>query len=139
MKRVLESKRLLMVCVAAFMFFGLSMVVKAATVDFDVTVNCMVLNKDPLSKKVIKYNDDDNNYYVRPTYFSASGYIKVKSVNRDNTSIQSGWVNIYSDNLNVVTVNPYGRNVPKDEYYYMQCDYGNATKTEVNVLGKYTP
>lgn len=139
MKGVLEKRKLILIGAAVLMCGLFALNVKAETIAFNVTVNSEVMNKDPLSYKAEKFKDNDNNYYVTPTYFSANGYIVVRSINNNNYNIKSDWVKVYSGNLNVTTINPYGSNVPKGELYYMQSDYGIADKSEVNVKGRYTP
>lgn len=137
MKSVLEKRKLILIGAAVLMCSWFTLNVKADTIAFNVTVNSMVMNKDPLSYKTDKFEDNDNYYYVTPTYFSANGYIKVRSVNDNNYNIKSGWANLYS--YDGAKKYPYGSNVPKGELYYMQSDYGNATSSEVNVTGYYTP
>lgn len=111
---------------------------KAETINFNVTVNQNTMNKDPMSRKA-KKADGETNFYVTPTYFSCTASVKVRSVHASNIKECSSWAYVYSDNVNVTTVNPYNRSVKTGDYYYMQSFYGSGKSSEVNMRGRYTP
>lgn len=138
MRKGLEMKKMLVLFAAVILLMLGSVVSEAKTTSFNVTVNANVMNKDPFSYKEMK-DDGEKNFYVRPTYFSAKGAIKVRSVYSSNYNQKSGWVYLYSDNLNVATVNPYNCTVYPGGSYYLQSDYGWGSSSEINVRGYYTP
>lgn len=134
-KRIVRFMALCFCC--CMLFTGVS--AKADTIDFDVTVNKSTTNVDPLSRKALKNTDGDNYFYVRPTYFSATGNIKVRSVNHTSPSIRSKYYTISSGSVNVVKKYAYGSNVPGGQNYYMESDFGAATISTMRMKGKYTP
>lgn len=133
-----KVKMIGVICAILLCFITIGNVARAETINFDVTVNQNKLNKDPMSRKASKA-DGEKNFYVRPTYFSCAAAVKVRSVLHEDYNKYSSWAYVYSDNTNVVTVNPYNRDVYKGKMYYMQSDYASGLASEVNMKGRYTP
>lgn len=120
-------------------------VAKAGEISFNVTVNQNVMNKDPLSRKEIKTNRNDNYYpndyfKVEPTHFSSPGTIKLRSVYREDTSQSSPYHLLSSIYVKKpAQAYKYGCAVHVGHYYYLQTMYGTGSSKEINVKGLYSP
>lgn len=122
------------------LFWGIGITsVYAQTSQFDITVNKNTTNADPLSMRTIKDADGDDYFYVKPTYFSSTGTINVRSVYLNTPSIRSPYYNLSSGGVNVTRSFYYGSNVPDGVYYYLEGDYSSGTSNTMRVKGNYTP
>lgn len=124
---------------AILLFLSVAPVVKAATVDFNITVTSNQLNQDPKSKRVLKNTDGSTYFYVTPSYFSRSGSIRVRSVQLDNKKIASGKHLISSKETGSKKIFTYDKAVAGGVYYYMESFYAASSGNSINVKGRYTP
>jgi hypothetical protein len=139
MKRIWQNYGCLIVAVSIVLVLGIGIKASADTIDFNVTVNKSTTNEDPLSKKVTKSTDGDTYFYVTPSYFSSTGNIKVRSINKSTPSIRSSYYSVSSGSINVTNKHAYGVSAPGNVYYYMEADFQSGSASKLNVKGRYTP
>lgn len=134
-----KIKLIFVMLVAFFCIFVGGYASKAETIDFNVTVNRDVVNKDPYSRKAVK-KDADDRFYVTPTYFSHVATIKVRSVYTGDVNQSSKLMELKSVYINSTRKFFYGGcAVHPGSYYYMQSTFHSGGNDEINIKGRYTP
>ena len=123
-----KIKRTLCGLVASLCLVGSTVPVFAETVDFDITVP-----GDILSKRAEKA-DSEQRFYVTGTSFNRTGTLNCRSINRNNSAIQSSTASISPSHLSSSA--SYYRNAPSGQYYYMTT---SASVSNLHVTGRYTP
>ncbi len=108
----------------------------ADTVKFNITVGQKV-NKDPLSKRT-KKRDDEQKFYVTATAFGDIGSVRSTSVWK-NTGKKSATITLKSSEIDRKKSGVYpASNAKAGEYYYLKSVW-NSGPSELNVKGRYTP
>lgn len=123
-----KIKRTLCGLVASLCLVGSTVPVFAETVNFDITVP-----GDILSKRAVKA-DSEQRFYVTGTSFNRTGTLNCRSINRNNSAIQSSTASISPSKLSNSA--SYYRNAPSGQYYYMTT---SASVSNLHVTGRYTP
>lgn len=103
---------------------------------FDVTVKQGTDGPDPLSPRYTK-EDNEQRFYVTPTYFSAYGSVCAYSIPLDDSNFGLPR-EIKSTELNVTKSNPYNGYAPSGKPYYMRTYWWSGSNT-LNVRGRFTP
>ncbi len=123
-----KIKRTLCGLVASLCLVGSTVPVFAQTVDFNVTVP-----GDILSMRAEKA-DSEQRFYVTGTSFNRTGTLNCRSINRNNSTIQSNIASISPSHLSSsASYRSYARS---GQYYYMTT---SASVSNLHVIGRYTP
>ena len=116
-----KIKRAMCGLAASLCLVGSTVPVFAETVDFNVTVP-----GDILSKRAEKA-DSEQRFYV-------TGTLNCRSINRNNSAIQSNTASISPSKLSGSA--SYRSYAPSGQYYYMTT---SASVSNLHVTGRYTP
>ena len=123
-----KIKRAMCGLAASLCLVGSTVPVFAETVDFNVTVP-----GDILSKRAEKA-DSEQRFYVTGTSFNKQGTLNCRSINRNNSAIQSNTASISPSKLSGSA--SYRSYAPSGQYYYMTT---SASVSNLHVTGRYTP
>ena len=122
------KRKVAMAMVAAMAVSAFTVPVFAETVDFNVTVP-----GDILSRRAVKA-DSEQRFYVTGTSFNKTGTLNCRSINRNNSAIQSNTASISPSKLSGSA--SYRSYAPSGQYYYMTT---SASVPNLHVTGRYTP
>ena len=122
------KRKVAMAMVAAMAVSSFTVPVFAETVDFNVTVP-----GDILSRRAVKA-DSEQRFYVTGTSFNKTGTLNCRSINRNNSAIQSNTASISPSKLSGSA--SYRSYAPSGQYYYMTT---SASVPNLHVTGRYTP
>ena len=129
-------KLLLIMVMSIIMLSGISVTSYAGYTPFDVTVTKGTDGPDPLSPRYTK-EDEEQRFYVTPTYFSGYGSICAYSIALDD-SVFGMPREIKSTELNVTKSNSYNTYASSGKPYYMRTYWWSGSNT-LNVRGRFTP
>ena len=123
-----KIKRILCGLTASLCMVGSTVPAMAQTVSFDITVP-----GDILSQRAVKA-DSEQRFYVTGTSFNKTGTLNCRSINRNNSAIQSNTASISPSKLSGSA--SYRSYAPSGQYYYMTT---SASVPNLHVTGRYTP
>lgn len=135
----MKKKGLIAVLAVCLCIMGTEVPAFAQTVNFNITVTKDKKNQDPISKRAVKA-DKEQNFYVTATGFSATGSIRARS-RRIAGGVVSNDVVLISGAVNTKKSAAYTSTATSGDNYYMEAEYltGPSSSNSLNVLGRYTP
>ena len=92
---------------------------------------CLVGSTVPV---IAETADSEQRFYVTGTSFNKTGTLNCRSINRNNSAIQSNTASISPSKLSGSA--SYRSYAPSGQYYYMTT---SASVSNLHVTGRYTP
>lgn len=99
----------------------------------DANTTCPFLGYQPKLPTAVKA-DSEQRFYVTGTSFNKTGTLNCRSINRNNSAIQSNTASISPSKLSGSA--SYRSYAPSGQYYYMTT---SASVSNLHVTGRYTP
>lgn len=120
---------------------GIGVTSYADTSYFTLTLSKSGVNDDNISLRTIKA-DNENAFYLTPTYISEKGPDSVVDVYGESRLLENQSIRSNPTSLNHVGYTQktyYNCTAPSGKYYYLKGIYGRSISGRVTVEGRYTP
>lgn len=132
----MKKRKLIAVLAVCLCIMGMGVPAFAQTVNFNITVTKSGKNQDPISKRAVKA-DKEQNFYATATGFSETGSMRARS-RRIGGGVVSNSVLLTSGTVNSKRSATYTSTATAGDNYYLEAEYATGPGA-LNVLGRYTP